>query len=452
MSNSEPKKFSLSTGGALLLFGNVFFTIISLATSIVLARWLGREGRGLVALFATTPQMLFRFSSLGVGSAVSYYLGKKQYETSEILSSALTFGVISSIAATIVLFLLIPPTSEYWGGLPFWALISICPLTIAVLWQNIGVRFHTGLFHVHYAAAGQIVQGLARVCFILLLVIVLRFGVSGAVIATSLELAVACVAVLFLAARYVNIRLTINVRLIYRFISYGIQNWLFILLAAFNVRIGIYLLQYYADASAVGLFATGQGLCLFLLMVPNAWTNLLLPRVAGSKPNEISEQTLQLCRNGLLILGTLGGVIMLIAPVVVPLLYTQAFTPSVYVVWITMPGLLFLHVYRVLAIDFAGRARQTIPIITSLTGLVVNILVSMVLIPRNAWYGGIVGASLALTFSTLLMAVIIAIIYAKNWNVSFRRLFLITADDISFYKSKLSMLIAITSGNMRGKG
>ncbi|HIJ70841.1 MAG TPA: oligosaccharide flippase family protein [Planctomycetes bacterium] len=436
----------------MLLLGNAFFTTISMLTGIVLARWLGREGRGLVALFATTPQIIFRFSNMGVGSAVSYYLGRKQYETSVVLSSALAFGAVSSTAATVLLFLLIPPSSEYWEGIPLWALISICPLTIAVLWQNIGTRFHMALFHVHYSALSRIIQGLVRFCFILLLVIALRFGVTGAIVSSCLELVVACVVVLFLAGRYVNIEYTLNVKLIYRLMHYGIRNWLFMLFAGVNTHIGIYLLNYYSDAGAVGLFATGQGFCLFLMMVPEAWTSLLLPRVAGSDPNTINEQTLRLCRNGLLILLVLGGLIMLAAPTMVTLLYGQAFAQSTRVVWVIMPGLLFLHIYRVLAVDFAGRARQIIPIITSLTSLVVNILVGIVLIPRNAWYGGIVGASLALTFSTLLMAVIISVFYSKNWNVSLRKLFFINADDITFYKSRLSRLISNKDRNIQSKG
>lgn len=438
MSEKTPKKFSMAGGGAVLLSSNMLFAVISLLTGIIVARWLGKEGRGLLALYVTTPGLLCLFGNLGMGGAVTYHVGRKSHPLDVIVGNALGSGIVSAVVAGLVLFAIQPPWSEYWTGLPQWALWMMIPLTFAAYAQNITDRMHSANFHVHYSCAGQMTHGVVKLIGLTTLVVWLQWGLTGALIVSTVEIFAAFLASLILLWRYVPVSIRFDPKILGPFILYGIQNWLFVFFANASLKSGIYLLKHYEDDAAVGLFSTGLALTVFLQMVPDAWVRLLLPSVAGGPVDQVSQKTLKLCRNGLFSLVVLGAAFAVVAPWIVPLLYSKEFGSSVYVIWAMTPGLVFQHVYRTLCIDFAGRNRQMPATISSFVGLAVNIGLSMVWIPSHEWYGGIVGAGLAYTVASAVMAGMLLIQYLRAWHVPVREVLIITGDDIRSYREKLA--------------
>ena len=57
-------------------FRNMWKILLGLAISILLARGLGKENRGIFALALLLPNMLYTFMRLGIGAATVYYVGR----------------------------------------------------------------------------------------------------------------------------------------------------------------------------------------------------------------------------------------------------------------------------------------------------------------------------------------------------------------------------------------
>lgn len=436
-----PRKYGIVSSGAALLSSNITFMIFSVLSGVILARWLGRDGRGIVSLFYTTPLILWAWGNLGFGSAAQYMVSKKTYTPEQVYHVGLGMGALTSIVSVLILFLVVPPGNPYWAGIPIWAMWLFPLMTFLMMTINLTRRMHIGLFHPHYAVAGHIGQGITRLLGLLLLVVGLSWGVNGAITAMTLEVVVAAGIVVFLASNYMRLGISLHFRIIKDCLKYGLQNWTFVTMSTTNASLAIYFLNYYMDKDAVGLYVQGAMFVNALKMIPQAWQAVLLPAVSAGRADRMNIRTLQICRNGFFALIVMGGLTALIAPVLIPLLYGKEFYPSVHVIWITLPGLLFLHVYGTLAIDSAGRGKQILPVISSLTGLLVNIGLCYVLIPQPKWYGGVIGAGLAFSIACLFMMVSMLILFHRTWKVPYRKILILTADDIKGYKTRFHNLL-----------
>ena len=173
-----------------------------------------------------------------------------------------------------------------------------------------------------------------------------------------------------------------------------------------------------------------------------------VPVIAASDSTQMNRRTLQIARNGLFALVVLGSLLAILAPWIVPLLYGEAFRPAVYVIWAVVPGLVLIHPYRTFAIDSAGRGKQIMPILSAGAGMLVNATCCWILIPMEGWYGGIVGAGLAMTISAFVMTVITIVLFQQRWKTSVREMLILTREDIAGYRKRIH---GLTSRLKKGK-
>ena len=61
--------------------------------SIILARVLGPEGRGIYALAALLPSLIVTFGNLGIGPATVYYVARGEFRRQEILGNNVLLSV-----------------------------------------------------------------------------------------------------------------------------------------------------------------------------------------------------------------------------------------------------------------------------------------------------------------------------------------------------------------------
>jgi len=73
--------------------------IFGIGISIILARVLGPEGRGIFSLAILLPLFLVILSDFGIDSASVYYIGNKKYSPEEIFGANIIFSILISILA-----------------------------------------------------------------------------------------------------------------------------------------------------------------------------------------------------------------------------------------------------------------------------------------------------------------------------------------------------------------
>lgn len=84
---------------------NILVFLLSIPTSIIIARVLGPQGKGIYALVILIPGLLYQLGNLGLGGANIYFIGRKKFNLTDVASTSLTFGLGISVFLAI-LFLL----------------------------------------------------------------------------------------------------------------------------------------------------------------------------------------------------------------------------------------------------------------------------------------------------------------------------------------------------------
>jgi len=176
-------------------------------------------------------------------------------------------------------------------------------------------------------------------------------------------------------------------------------------LAALQARAGTILLERLTDTTQVGYYAAATRFVEAARMIPNALFGALFPALAAlvAQPDAL-RHTFRRVTLGLAIFGVVLGIgFTLFAPQVIGLTYGDAFAPAVAVLpvamWALLPGLLragwTLYWYAL------GRERFTN--VVSGGTLVIQIVLSLWLIPSGGAFGAAVVAVIAETVGLILL-------------------------------------------------
>jgi len=160
-------------------------SVLQFATGVLIARILGPEARGIVALVAATYSQVSQAATLGSGLGVIHYLGLKQMSTRSALVTAFKFSVILgpiAVAAILLAYwLLIRDVSVPGIKLAVIILAATAPLTMFSGFTN-GILLTVGR-----VIEASVLNFIERSIYVLFVFIVLLSGADTVgVIASSI--------------------------------------------------------------------------------------------------------------------------------------------------------------------------------------------------------------------------------------------------------------------------
>jgi O-antigen/teichoic acid export membrane protein len=307
------------------------------------------------------------------------------------------------------------------------------PLSLAIRYaQHIAL----GLRHVfHY----NLVTALDRVAYVVLLLVILwglEQSVVGVVYAEVLGRLTACVVAVYLLLRSLKPLFAFGRRELGALLSYGLRAHLMLFIALISYRVGLYVVRYYHDAATVGLYSIALNLAEVLLFIPNSFGVILFTRTSSSTDEEASRFTPIAARNVFMLTLACALALGFVAPVLVPLVFGQAFRPSIALFLVLLPGVVIFALYRVLSYDMIGRGFPLRVSLASGAGLIANLGVAILLVPSLGAMGAVFGnlAGYALT------TVIITFIFLRMTGNRLSDLVLWRRDDLRHYRNLLAKL------------
>ena len=372
---------------------------LALLTSVAIARTLGPEGMGVYTLAVLFPLLVVTFTNLGIGPATVYYVAQGKYSARDVFGSNVVLSAIIGLMATVVglLFLLL------LHGLLF-PTVPLAYLGLALLLVPVTMF---GQLHIN-----QILLGARRIAdfnaatllyklLLLLLVVaatvVVRLGIPGAIWANILSSLLLCI-VLFPWVKRIagGVRLRPNLDYLRDALTYGIKAHLGNIVGFLNYRVEVFILGALAPASAVGFYAVAVGLAERLWFLSESASVVLFPTVSAEKDEYRKKTFTPLVSRSVLLITTAGAVVLfLISQWVVVLLFSSEYLPAIQLFRILLPGIVFLSADRILANDIAGRGLPLLNTYVGAVGIVVQVTLNLLWIPRL----GAVGAAWATSIS-----------------------------------------------------
>lgn len=371
---------------------NTVFMVVSfpmgVATSVVVGRWLGPEGKGEYTLATLVGTLLFTFLNLGIPGAISYFLGGRRVAEGPLIKVVVLLGIALSALGIVVVFgldrtgwcryLLGVPRfpAAVWivvAGVPF-SLLG-CFLQFVLLAQDRQVSFAAVPALGQALLCGLIVSLAANHALTVVTAVVAT--VATQVAATSALLVFEQLQVDWLRAPLPDS--TIWRRLLQYSAVTHVGNTLHFLMQ----RVDVLLVSTLLGTRAVGLYSVAYGIAELLLIVPQRLGSLFLPRVALGRSPEAKADEMRLV-SSLVFLGSVGvsAVLGVAVPPLIRLLYGAAFEESGTPFLLLLPGACALAMSAVFGVYLSGIGRVTTNALVAAAAVGINLSLNLVLIPR----------------------------------------------------------------------
>jgi O-antigen/teichoic acid export membrane protein len=406
---------------------NILAIVSALLIDIVLSRQLGPEGRGLYASILVVPLIVTSFVMLGIRRSAVYHLGKKIFDADRTVSGILSLLIITSILAVLIsgiAFLILLPKGLTWI-MAILALMSI-PVKLILVYSG-GIYIGNEDFkRSNLQVWLPLVYDLLG---ILLFVALLKWSVSGALLALFLANLLVSVMSLRYLSKTFKIRISWDKEVISGLAKIGITYAVAVVIMQLNYRVDILLLQELSTMKEVGYYSLGVAISDKLWQLPSAIGLVVMSRSANvDDTGRLDRDVAKLVRISFLIVLLSAIVLWLVIPYLLPLFYGIKFAPSIGVVRLMLPGIIMFVIVRILSGRFAGSGQPKLLIGLFVPVLLVNIILNLFWIPA---YGSL-GAAMATNVSYTLGAIGMLILFSVKMKIPFMELINYKRSDFDF--------------------
>lgn len=388
-----PTRRSTRVDSAAVVSSGVFSALVTIPISIAIARALGPEVKGIVALLTLILGYGVIASGAGVSTALIHFAGRQPALKREWASSGLGLGLASGLVAAAVGTALI--FTVYKSRIPpdiFAVAVAFVLLAPVV---QIGQFLESVLQGLGRIVEVSIADFIASVLTVAGAAIVLILHAKGAgwlvtvglvhIVALLIRI-VLCVRVSVLPARFAILGHRNRV-----VVGYGLRGYVGDLLHGINYRFDVFLVAAFLPLSAVGLYSVAVGLGEILLIVPSTLGTVLMQRAASASVVSSMGTTAMLTRLTSTYLIVAGALLAVGSRPIIRVFLGTGFLAASTSVVALLPGIWCLGIFQNLTSDLAGRGHYGTKSLAAAAGAILTVALDVFLIPRY----GIVGASIA---------------------------------------------------------
>jgi O-antigen/teichoic acid export membrane protein len=420
----------------ILTFSTQIITVIlGLVSSIIIARILGPEGRGAYSLLILVPTMLSTIGNLGIGIANVYYGGKGKYKWSTLasnsISAALSLGLLLTVSFLVYYYSFHPVFFKNIDPKLLTVIVFTIPFSLII---NYFQQILLGQSRIKAYNFINIMQSIVSLILILLLLMVIRKEVEGAIIAFVCTAVLVAILTIIMVSKSTKIELKFNTTVLFESIKFGIQGQLSNIIQFLNYRLDMIMVNMFMNVTSVGYYSISVGLAESLWYFPAAVGTIVFAQTPGLSESQANETTPKICRNTLLITFFAALLLFVTGKYIIILLYGNSYLPALKPFWILLPGIVALSICKVLSNELTGRGYPIINTYATGASLVANIILNIIFIPRI----GIEGAALASTVSYIITAIIVLSVFLKISKNSIIDTLIAKPDDIYYYFKLLS--------------
>jgi O-antigen/teichoic acid export membrane protein len=408
---------------------------IQLATSIVLARFLSVEDRGVYSLAIAFAMLASLLCELGWGPAVIHRVRRVGSPPARVATNAIAvILIVPALAALVCL--------PFADGLREHLLDGAPP-------DVLGLAILIVPLHIGWIVFGSLARALDRFSLQngwLLAGTVLRLAATGTALvafggalheALVAYAAVEAITALGIAAG-VLARTGVEPRLDRRELregaSFGARAQVFRVAEQLQRRIDVFAIAYFHDdPQQVAFYAVAMALITQMQLLPDTLGRALYPQLAGIAERTAGAQTARANRHLLAWMLAATAVAAPCAPWVLPMLYGQPYAASLTPFLVLLLALLPWTAFRTLSFYFVSVGRQRPNVVAQLLATAVALVLNVALVPGL----GIIGAALAYLLSVLAGAVFLSAAFLRDSGFGLAETLVARRTDFADYRRRL---------------
>ncbi len=420
---------AVAKGGGIGFIGMASSALLQFIAGILVIRLLSKDEFGLISLGYVIVTILSMVSSLGLVNGVPRFLAKcraidKDYNYSSIAGAALSISLIVSIVISIMLIvgaeklasLLSKPDLAYLVrvfSMMIPALVLIMILT--AIFRGIGKVKPKIIFQ-------DITSNLLRLIFVMAIVIIGQhyIGVIFAYVASAILTA----ALYFSYARKkISLKFTLKATGTKNLLIFSVNLLGLSLIALLMDKVAALMLGYFQSSEQVALYSVPLRLALMLQIPLQAMSFLYLPFATtlyeSHKHNELQSLYLRVTKWTCFIAMPIFLAFFIIPEFIVVLLFGAKYVESAPVLQVLAAGFFFNTLFGLNGQTLMSFGRTREIMIATISGLCLNVLSGMLLMPTFGALGAAFSVAIGLIVSNSIMSAYLMLryrIYPISWS------------------------------------
>jgi len=399
---------------SLTTFGNSLLRLLLVAGSnIVIARYLGPNGKGILSLFTGFISISLMIGLVGVDEANIYFISSKKASHSNIFANGIFHTGITSCFYFLIFLLL----SNWLLNNPLRGLdreylyIAIALIPFYIMNQHIRGML-LGHREVYLYNLFIILQFL--LIFLMQLILIPALGILGGILAVVIAVVSQSIFGIIQAIKLGAPVKKVDFILLKKSYSFGIKSQLGIIFSFLNQRLDVFFVNYFLNPYEVGIYAIATAVAEIPWHFASSVATVLFPWIADMKKEEASKFSAAVIRNTIFfgLLMVIG--LFIFGRLVITFLFGRVFADSVLLMYFLLPGILGLSITRVLGGFFQGSGRPEFGTLMVTLSFIETIVLDILLIPAI----GTKGAAIASAISYITSALVGLIIFSRMTKIS----------------------------------
>ncbi len=408
----------------------VFFLVVF--NNVLVSRWLGPAEFGMTATLLILAETVNKFVNLGQETSLLYFTSNKRFPFPALIRTLAVNGLGIYLAGVMLIFAAI-----YSGALKlffdaeefrfisqgaWWCIF----LLFAAILHEYGSKVWLGQQKFKSYNGNLLVRPLIYLVLLIGLYLSGRITVVNVVIIYGVSWLLP--GLYIWATDIFPLRGEWKAEIARASLQYGTPIMFSNLLAFLIYRVDIYLIGYFLSQKEVGWYYVSVMIVERLFYLTHATGLVLMPAAAHAE--EQRQKTPLLTRVNLWVV-FLGAVLLgLLAPYLIPLVFSEQYAASVTPLMILLPGIVALTIPKMIAADLLARGLPRLTLYGAGINFVINIVLNVLLIPRM----GINGAALSSTISYTVGAAAILFFYCRESGASWKELLVLKKTDFEQLK------------------
>jgi len=425
---SGRRRFSIHVAWTLL--ARTAMTVNSVVAGIIVARWLGAEGLGQLAVLNVTVGTVAQLGSAGLPSANTYFISRDQTRLAAVALNSLVFALFAGSVLAAVLTAL-----AWWQPSLF---NSISPRLVAIAAVAIPFQLIMLLGLNIFLAVGRVdrfnLLDLASQAFVLVnavfALLILSRGLWTLVsLNTAASIFVSLMIVWLIGRQILSLDKARSLarpsrRLFGEMLRYGLKFHVSLLAAMLIFRADLLVVNHFRGAAEAGVYAVASQVAMMLMLLPGVIATLLFPRISAEE-DASGRLTCVVSRHTALVM-LIVCLLAVPASLLLPLLYGAPFADVKVQLLILLPGVYLIGLESVLVQHFnATGLPVAIPLFWVAT-LLVNIALVFALVPAY----GARGAAIASTATYAMIFALVALYFRARTRRTISEALLLSGTEV----------------------
>ncbi|OFV81491.1 MAG: hypothetical protein A2W26_00490 [Acidobacteria bacterium RBG_16_64_8] len=375
-------------------------------TTVISARALGPERQGAVTLLLATPGILAIFLGAGLPTAAAYLIKQERQALGGLVGAITGFYAVMGVGVLLLV----------WTGRPWIELFALRQMGLEIdplwLWLLVGVLI--GVLFSSLLTPLLIVSDKIRLLTVWtvtshalglaltwLLLVALRLGITGALIANLCAQALSIGVLAFWLLRGpAEGRLRFRAQILIKALRIGAQQFLVSSFAALFKKGDSYILAALLNVRAVGYYSVASSLYDLVIDIPRTLVWLMVRETAERGTGDRERQAARSIRLQIPASIVLVAAAAILIPPFLPVVYGGAFRDAVVPFVVLLGGVPLRTIHLGVSAYFIGTGYPGAMLLPVVVAAVTSLGLDFAAVPRF----GLVGAAMTTVFGELLLA------------------------------------------------